>query len=216
MTDREVRIWPGGSQVLYREVAHGKVWTARPVTVIRDAPDLVALVFRRGTRWKVCAPADPGTDLLRCKAGLRSWRLDDAVWGRGDTVFLIAPGSAHAVHVQWDELGRFAGWYVNLQEPIRRTSLGFDFLDQELDIVVSPDLDWHWKDRDHLARARQIGLFSPDEANAIEHEAHGVVRDIRRRATPFDGSWNDWRPPPNWTTPSLPDGWDRTGLGDIR
>ena len=193
-------MWSKGSQILYREVTHGKVWTARPVTVIRDAPDLVALSFRCHTPWKVCAPCDAATDLLHCKANLRPWRLDDAVWARGDTVFLIAPGKAHAVHVQWDAQRQFVGWYVNMQEPIRRTSLGFDFLDHELDIVVSPDRDWRWKDRDHL-----------EQASAITQEAQQVVDDIGRRVVPFDGSWNGWSPPSDWTIPSLPDGWDQVG-----
>ncbi len=204
-------MWSSGSQVLYREVAHGKVWTARPVTVIQDAQDLVALSFRNRTRWKVCAPSYAGTDLLHCKANLRPWQLNDVVWSRGDTVFLIIPGMAHAVHVQWDPQQRFVGWYVNLQEPIRRTSLGFDFLDQELDIVVSPDLDWRWKDVEHLEQAQRIGLFSPEQASAIVQEGQEVAEDIRRGAVPFDGSWNDWKPPSDWTTPSLPDGWDQVG-----
>jgi hypothetical protein len=202
-------MWSTGSQILYREVTHGKVWTAKPVTVIRDAPDLVALSMLRDTPWKVCAPCDAATDLLHCKADLSPWRLDDAVWGRGDTVFLITPGKAHAVHVLWDAERRFVGWYVNMQEPIRRTCLGFDFLDHELDIVVSPDRDWRWKDRDHLEQAQIIGSLSPEQARAITQEAQQVVDDIARRVVPFDGSWNDWSPPSDRTIPSLPDGWDQ-------
>jgi predicted RNA-binding protein associated with RNAse of E/G family len=98
-----------------------------------------------------------------------------------------------------------------MQEPIRRTSLGFDFLDHELDIVVSPDRDWRWKDRDHLEQAQIIGSLSPEQARAITQEAQQVVDDIARGVVPFDGSWNDWRPPSDWTIPSLPDGWDQVG-----
>ncbi len=204
-------MWSKGSQILYREVAHGKVWTARPVTVIQDAHDLVVLSFRRDTPWKVCVPEDAATDLLHCKADLSQWRLEDVVWSRGDTVFLVSPGTAHAVHVQWDRQRQFVGWYVNMQEPIRRTNLGFDFLDHELDIVVSPDLHWRWKDRDHMEQAQSIGLFSPEQASAIAQEGQRALEDIRRRAVPFDGSWNDWRSPSDWTIPNLPDGWDRVG-----
>ena len=204
-------MWSSGSQILYREVAHGKVWTARPVTVIQDAQDLVALLIGTGTHWKICTPADPGADLLSCKANLRPWQLNDAVWSFGDTLVLISPGKRHAVYVTWDGQQEFVGWYVNLQEPIRRTSLGFDYLDQELDIVVSPDLQWRWKDRDHLEEAQRLGLYTPEQAGDIVQEGLQVVDDMRRKAVPFDGSWNDWKPPSDWTIPSLPDGWDQVG-----
>jgi hypothetical protein len=204
-------MWSSGNHVLYREIAHGKVWTARPVTVIQDTYDLIGLYFRNNTHWKVCAPSDPETDLLHCKANLRQWHLNDAVWSYGDTVFLISPGKAHAVHVMWDPLQRFVGWYVNLQEPVRRTGLGFDFLDQELDIVVSPDLDWQWKDKNHLEQAQDLGLFSPEQVRAILQEGQQVVVNIQVKAVPFDGSWNDWGPPTDWSTPGLPEGWDQVG-----
>ena len=147
-------MWLTGSPVLYREVTHGKVWTARPVTAIQDTHELIALFFRHHTPWKLCAPPDAETELICCKANLHPWNLKDAIWGYGDTVFLIAPGRAHAVHVMWDPQHQFVGWYVNLQEPVRRTELGFDFLDQELDIVVAPDLDWRWKDASHSGESR--------------------------------------------------------------
>ena len=123
------------------------------MTVIQDTDDLVALYLQSNTRWKVCVPLDAQVDLLYCKAGLREWKLVDAIWSFGDTVFLIRPTEAHAIHVMWDNNHEFVGWYVNLQEPLRRTKIGFDFLDQELDIVVKPNLDWRWKDAEHLHRA---------------------------------------------------------------
>ena len=204
-------MWPTGSHVLYREVVHGKVWTARPVTVIQDTPDLIALYLHNQTHWMVCTPPNAGIDLMECKANLREWHLKDKVWRYGDTVFLISPGRAHAVHVMWDQQRRFVGWYVNLQKPLRRTCLGWDFLDQELDIVVSPDLSWRWKDREPLEQAQQLGLFPPEQVRAILHERQRAVESIQQKAVPFDGSWNAWKPPSEWSVPCLPDGWDRVG-----
>ena len=204
-------MWSSGSQILYREVTHGKVWTARPVTVIQDTHDLIALYFCNHTHWKVCAPSNAETDLLHCKANLHQWKLNDVVWSYGDTVFLLSPRIAHAVHVMWNPWQKFVGWYVNLQEPLRRTSLGFDFLDQELDIVVSPDLDWQWKDNSHLEQAQTLGLFSPEQVKAIQEEGRQVIENIRAKVIPFDGSWNNWRPPPDWSIPYLPDRWEQVG-----
>ena len=45
---------------------------------------------------------------------------------------------------------RFAGWYVNLQKPFRRTARGFETMDLMLDLVVEVDRSWWWKDEDEL------------------------------------------------------------------
>jgi len=204
-------MWSSGNQVLYREVAHQKVWTARPVTVIYDTPELIALYLRNSTPWKMCVPLDEQTDLLQCKANQRQWQLVDTVWNYGDTVYLIIPDAAHAVHVMWNCQHDFTGWYVNLQEPLRPTHLGFDFLDQELDIVVAPDLAWRWKDQGHLEQAHGLGLYSAEQVQSIRQEGQRVVDRIRAKAVPFDGSWNGRTPPQDWTTPGLPEGWDQVG-----
>ena len=65
---------------------------------------------------------------------------------------LQRPGEIHAVWVFWHGPEReFRGWYVNLQEPFRRTSLGFDTQDLELDLVVALDGSWQYKDEEKLA-----------------------------------------------------------------
>lgn len=202
-------MWSTGTQIIYREVTHGKVWTVRPVTVIQDTSELIALYLKNGTHWKVCIPANGQTNLLHCKANLYSWILKDVVWSFGDTVFLISPDEAHAVHVMWDCQHAFVGWYVNLQECVRRTRLGFDFLDQELDIEVSPELNWRWKDTHHLEEAQRIGLFSPAQVRMIVGEGLKVIENIEAKAMPFDGSWNQWRPPADWSIPYLPDAWEQ-------
>ena len=56
-------------------------------------------------------------------------------------------GAAHAIWL-------FAtSWYVNLQEPFRRTAGGVDTADQLLDLVRTKDGEWRWKDEDELAAA---------------------------------------------------------------
>lgn len=56
----------------------------------------------------------------------------DAYWARGRPLDLF-----------WDAASwAFRGWYVNLQEPLRRTAVGHDMRDQALDIVIAPDGSW--------------------------------------------------------------------------
>jgi predicted RNA-binding protein associated with RNAse of E/G family len=146
---------------------------------------------------------------LYCKAGLSKWKLVDATWSRGATVLLIRPTEAHAIHIMWDNSHQFVGWYVNLQEPLRRTKIGSDFLDQELDIVVKPNFDWQWKDPEHLDRAEEIGLFTHEQAKAIREEGLRVLGKIKAKAEPFDTSWTSWRLPSDWKVPSLLPHWDK-------
>jgi predicted RNA-binding protein associated with RNAse of E/G family len=62
---------------------------------------------------------------------------------------LQRPGDGYAVWVFWEGPERhFDSWYINLQEPFRRSELGYDTQDLELDIVVLPDLSWQLKDDD--------------------------------------------------------------------
>ena len=201
--------WTPGSKIVYREVWRGRVWTARPVTVVQDTQDLIVLYLCSGARWKFPAPVDGSRerpDLLHHLLSTESWRLIDLTWTWGDTLFLVRPGEAHAVHVMWRESDRaFVGWYVNLQEPLRRTPIGFDFMDQDLDIVVGPDLsEWHWKDEESFRRGIEIGLFSDQQVREIHAEGERVIAQIRAKVSPFGDGWEDWVPDPAWPVPELP------------
>ena len=206
---RQVSYWSTGDAILYREVWQGKVWTARPVTVVQDRPTLIVLYLSAGTHWKKPVPIEGTGDLLAALLS-GSWRLVDAVW-LWDSLVLACPGKAHAVHVMRGE-GRgsreFVGWYVNLQEPLRRTRLGFDFMDQELDVVIDPDMSrWAWKDEDAFQRAQEAGRFSEEQARRIRSEGERVIRRLSARGFPFDQGWESWYPPAEWRVPALPEGW---------
>jgi hypothetical protein len=196
-----------GEVVVYREVLQGRIWTARPVRVIQDTPALTALYLAHGTRWQCFTPLVPGATALQCKSFQVPWQLSELEWQFGGTVLLCSENAAHATHVMWDLAGSFAGWYVNLQEPLRRISQGFETLDQELDLWVEPDGRWRWKDEAHLAEAEALGVFSAAQGAAIRAEGQRVVRKIEARAAPFDESWKGWRAPAGWTMPVLPEDW---------
>ncbi len=182
--------------------------SSRPVTVVQDAPEVIALWLHQGTRWQRCTPSAPDGDLVACKAGLAPWHLAPATWPFENTLLLMRPGDAHATHLMWDAAHAFQGWYINLQEPLRRTSLGFDFLDHELDLVVAPDRTWRWKDAEHLAQAEAIGLFTPAQSATIRAEGQRVIAQLESAQPPFDHTWLNWRPPAAWAVPTLPSGWE--------
>ncbi len=200
-------LWNSGTPILYREVWQGRAWTARPVRVVQDTPDLVVLYSCPGTHWMV---PSGNRQLYFSYLQVGSWPLTEITQTLGDTLFLLTPGAAHAVYVMWSHPDReFLGWYVNLQEPIRRTALGFDFMDQELDILVAPDWTWRWEDEDDFQRAQDDGRYSAAQARAIRAEGERVIAMIEARTSPFGDGWERWHVPQEWPIPELPERWDR-------
>lgn len=95
--------------------------------------------------------------------------LVDNLWVRTDLLFLTGPEDAFSTYIMWKSRTReLSCWYINLQEPVRRTSFGIDTLDNILDIVVSPDMtQWNWKDTDEFEEAQKLGLYSKEKARQI-------------------------------------------------
>lgn len=168
--------WDGGDSVLLREIFRGRLWTARPATVAAVHDDLVAVYLAPGTIFKV--PADTSRDDILERLA-RGWELRDHEWTRGRTLHLLRPGVAHAIHLWWlSPDWRFGGWYINLQEPIRPTPLGFDFMDHVLDVVIDPDLSWRWKDEEELEEAVRLGLLTRQAADGIRAEGERVIAQL--------------------------------------
>ena len=100
----------------------------------------------------------------------------------------------------------FAGWYFNIQEPFRRTTLGFDTQDLELDLWASPGDPWRLKDDDLLDLRVEEGRFSDAEAGEIRviGTQIGALLDAK------DGWWGDWtawEPDPLWSPAPPPANW---------
>jgi hypothetical protein len=103
---------------------------------------------------------------------------------------------------------RLAHWYVNLQDPLRRTPLGFDYLDQELDIIVSPDLgDYRWKDEEGFAELQRLGRIDPAKAARLRAVGERIIQERYAPDSFFRQGWEQWSPPPHWTVPTLPLKW---------
>ena len=198
--------WKPGDTVVLRGVWRRRIWWACAATVVQDTPDLVALYWQAGNPEKAPAKRPSPQDLLSNGTG-----LVDSTWRDTGVLMLATPGAAHSVYVMW-ETGqtRLRCWYVDLQEPLRRTAIGFDTMDHLLDIVISPDRsEWQWKDEDEFQEAVAIGVYSPEEARAIRAEGERVIELLRTGQPPFCDGWDRWSPPAGWGIPQIPDGWDR-------
>jgi hypothetical protein len=122
---------------------------------------------------------------------------------------LTEPGAAHSVLLLWNESRQFVSWYIDLETPMSRTPLGFDYMDQMLDIAVTPDLSSRrWKDEDELQECVRLGLWDAAQAAAVRAEGELALARLLAREPPLNEPWEHWRPDPLWSVPILPAGWD--------
>ncbi len=178
-----------------------------PATVVEDTGERIAHYLAAGTgylrRELLDGSSVPRVVPLDELARMGS-RLSAATWHAHHLV-VTNPQSAHGIRHKWNpESWEFEGWYVNLQQPLTRTKVGFTTVDQFLDILVQPDLSWEWKDEDELELAVDRGRITLDEAATVRAEGERVVADIEARRFPFDGALIDWRPDPAWPIPDAP------------
>jgi uncharacterized protein len=207
-----VEYYSPGDTVVLREIWDGKIWTARPVIVVQDNAELIALHIPRGTRWKMHRGTQ-GDKVTATERKNREWTLEDAVW---DSIYsyikLAIPGEPYSVLVfRNKEDNSFRNWYINLEnpeDPMQRTALGFDYTDQILDLIIEPNLkDWHWEDEDELQEAVELGLISSAKA-AILYSKGGEVRDLIMSGNSIFNGWENWHSDSSWEIPVLPENWD--------
>jgi hypothetical protein len=202
--------WAPGTQILWRFVREGQVRTVRPMTVVADRPDLLVAWLAGGTPIQRASLPD-GSD-IRTAALADRFRLGrrpmPSVWHGTGILKLVPWGSAHSVWLFWDPGWELRGWYVNLEAPHRRWHSGVDTTDHVLDIWVTPDRRWEWKDEDEFAEALAAGRFSARDATEIQAEGARVVEKIERWDSPFQDGWENFRPEESWPIPELPAGWE--------
>ena len=116
----------------------------------------------------------------------------------------------HAVWVFWQGPERELGaWYVNIQEPFRRSSIGFDTQDLELDIVIDPNGSWRWKDDEQLEGWIERGRWTARRSTEIRAEGERVTAELEAGRRWWSDEWAAWEPDPAWPAPELPAGWER-------
>ncbi len=203
--------WSPGDQVLWRYRANGRdrIHICRPVTVVRDTDELLAVWLAADTHCVKPRLAD-GTEIHHEPLTTRYTKprtLAQCRWLGTGVLKLARPADpvvGLAVLAPWlalPQLVREPG-----EEPRVRWSGGVDSEDHFLDIAVYPDRSWEWKDEDEFAQAQRAGLMPPHQAARVR----AAVRAITSWTAPFRDGWEDWRPDPNWPVPELPVDWHRT------
>jgi uncharacterized protein len=197
-------VFEPGEGIVLREVWRGRVFEARPTTVVRDDPDQLILLLPGGARCGVPI----GADGLELRLPDRPWRLEIRPRGDRSILSFAWPATPYSV-LLWTTHDDRRVWYVNLQEPLTRTPIGFDTVDHALDVVIELDRSsWGWKDEEELAEAVSDGLFTDQEAADFRAWGLRAVERVMSKSPPFDHDWQGWRPDPDWPVPELREGWD--------
>jgi hypothetical protein len=182
-----------GDHVLLRQLFASRIFRANTALVVEDSPELVALWLP----YRSPTMRDAGDGVFDTRA-----LVPDSLRRHG-ILRLTAPGRAHSLLRFTDERGTIEGWYVNLEHPLERTALGWDYEDLLLDIWIPADGDPRWLDEDELEEAVARGLVSERDAELARAEGERVLAEWRRPS-----EWEGWRPDPAWSMPQMPKSWD--------
>lgn len=199
-----------GMEVTLRGVGKRVFW-AYPTVVVQDTPGLIGLYLPTGSAGKNVQTRPAPQELLDPD----KLAIVDHQWSRTNVLIIIVPGDAFSVYVMWQASTRNPmGWYINLQDPIKRTRIGFDTMDHMLDVVVSADMrEWNWKDGDELAAAEKAGVYTPDEVRKIRANGEKALDLMMNERRTFYEQWKEWSAPVAWRIPRLSPDW---GKNDVR
>lgn len=199
-----------GDVVVLRYITtDGRIEMCWPCRVVEDRDDLLALFIAAGSPYR----AGPKKSAAEKRRQRRAFLPPDEYVWRNDTLRLMFPERSHSVSMFWgQEAGtrRLRKYFVNMEEPFRRTAVGFDTQDHTLDIEVSPELAWRWRDEQELANHVAEGFYTAALATAARAEGEQAIDAIRRLDHECTRGWPEWSPPPEWEVPPFVDGWDTT------
>lgn len=205
---RERSRWSPGAEVLYRFWRlDGSLSAVHPARVVADDEDSTLCWVLPGTPIRISTSPD-GRErrLIPLRERFSGVRVPArSVWRGTPTLRLV-----HAEHwssVWWffEPDGTFRNWYVNLEIPLGRDEHGVDRFDGVLDVEVFPDGRWTWKDEDEVEAALAAGRFDKVQLARLRAEGERMIELAETGRFPFDGTYCDAHPDPDWPLPSLPD-----------
>ncbi len=114
--------WSAGDAVVVQEVWRDRVWAAKPMRVVRDDGDCVALWFPKGTRWKAPTlhPTLPPGRGIFVERGVFDPVIAERVREEGLEV------ARRAERDEWPFDGRWADWRPDPSWPLPELARGWD------------------------------------------------------------------------------------------
>ena len=159
--------------------------------MVEDGPQATVLWLAPATTYAI------GDELFG------DWQLEERTFKDAGQLRVARADEGFSVFLFRHRDDSFRGWYVNLEQPQKRTPLGFDFEDELLDIWIEPGREPRWLDEDELEEAVRRRLFTAARAAEIRAKGERMLA-----LQPWPTGWEDWQPDPGWQAPSLPPGWD--------
>ncbi|MEQ7009356.1 DUF402 domain-containing protein [Actinopolymorpha sp. B17G11] len=196
-----------GSVAVRRDMFRGKVRSAWPTRVVHDTGEEVAWVCWSGAELTANTNWRSGDDSQRRLAEKASgdWSLGTSVFRDGSILGFQLADVWFSVLLLFQPSGELAIWYVNFEQPYRRTPIGIDTCDHIIDLVFDLDGTHEWKDVDDYAYGRRLGLVTDAQHTEIERAKDQAFAMFEKRTGPFDEKWLSWRRDPAWPLPVLPD-----------
>lgn len=196
--------WKPGDWVVRREVLDAGPWFGTMVRVIEDHTDLLVSYIPENAPFGFPEGDWPTPN------GKHPW-AERANWQGHGCLMLQRPGERHAVWHFWGGPERkFLCWYINIQEPFRRTPFGYDTQDLELDLIVYPDGRWAMKDDDLMEQRVEEGRFSTELVKSVREYGSSLAARLDAGEKWWSSHWKDWQPDPDWSVPQkFPTGWAR-------
>jgi hypothetical protein len=198
---------PGDVVALRYVTTDGRIEICWPCRVVEDNDDVVALFIAAGSPYKA-GPKKTAAEKRRNPQG--PLPPEEREW-RNDTLRVMLPGRSHSVSLSWETAGgvrRLLKYFVNMEEPFRRTAVGFDTQDHTLDIEATPELAWRWRDEQELENHVGEGFFTAALATAARAEGQRAIEAMLRGEHVCVNGWGEWTPPREWPVPPFVSGWD--------
>lgn len=206
-----------GESVVLRSLhtlgSHGRAVAFAVAGRVLDDDDDVAVVaspLGSAVRRRAGTGSGPNARLVLASDWNGSYVEDS--WFGATVVRVYPKGAAWSVWRWHDGTQWLPDWYINLELPWMRTSVGFDSQDWTLDVIATRDDAGRWsvryKDEDELAFYTDEGLVTEADRAMIERTGEDATAAVHAGSFPFETDWSRWVPDPNWSAPQMPAGWD--------
>ncbi|KRC61288.1 hypothetical protein ASE14_10325 [Agromyces sp. Root81] len=182
--------------------------------VVADSDDLTVVCTPAGSAVRARGGSGNGPNGRLVLADDWNGTHDARPWDGDAVVRVHRRGEPWSVWRWHDGRDWSSVWYGNLEEPWRRSAVGFDTEDWTLDVVGEGDpIDGPWevgyKDEDELAWLLEVGAMSSGEAERARLAGERLTAIAQGATWPFDADWTPWVPDEAWGAVPMPVDWRR-------